>query len=363
MNRTYVTAGIILLAAVTWIASGRFKADDASSPAAPMAGDQPPTAAPAAVVPQVRVARLTAEPMVNDVVLQGRTAASRIVELKNEVRGRVDAVLVDRGARIKEGEPLIRLAVEERQHALEQARTLLAQRQIEFDAAVKLTSKGFNSEIELAQARANLEAARAGQRRAELELAHTLIKAPFPGVLNLRPVEVGDYLDVGKPVATIVDLNPVKVVGFVTERHVGQIRIGGVGHARIIGDIEREGRISYVSASADPVTRTFRVELEIPNPDLRVVDGLTAQIRLPLEQRLALRVSPAVLSLADDGAIGVKLVDESNRVRFRPVEILGKADNGVWLGGLPDPVTLITVGQEFVVPGQEVVPVPGGGVP
>jgi len=263
MSRSYIIAGIITVAAVAWIASGQIgggKAADAS------AGAQPEPVVQAPVVPAVRVARLSAEPMANEVVLQGRTQSERSVELKNEVRGRVEAVLAERGSRVKEGDAIVRLAVEGRQHALVQAKTLVAQRQIEYDAAAKLTSKGFNSEIELAQARTNLDAARAAFRQAELDLAHTVITAPFAGVLDTRPVNVGDYLDIGKPVATVVDLDPIRVVGFVSERQVAQLGVGGIGHALILDTVERDGRISYISATADPATRTFRARSTCRTP-------------------------------------------------------------------------------------------------
>ena len=118
-----------------------------------------------------------------------------------------------------------------------------------------------------------------------------------------------------------------------------------------------DGIVSYVGIVAHPLTRTYAVELEIANPDGRVIEGLTAELELPIAEVMAHRVSPAVLSLADNGEVGVKAVDDANRVVFHPVEILGGTEDSIWLGGLPDTLTMIVVGQEFVQPGQIVRPV------
>ncbi len=85
---------------------------------------------------------------------------------------------------------------------------------------------------------------------------------------------------------------------------------------------------------------------------------MTAELRLPAAERPAHRLSPAALTLSDAGAVGVKTVDADGRVRFREVEILADEPQGVWVAGLPETVTLITVGQEFVTEGQRVRPVP-----
>ncbi|MGQ9368661.1 efflux RND transporter periplasmic adaptor subunit [Azospirillum sp. ST 5-10] len=364
MNRSLVTAGVITVAAVAWVLSGQIGGGPASP--SPAGADGPAGAAPAPLQ-AVRVARLVARPMTAEIVLQGRTEAWRSVALRAEVRGRVEAVPVARGTVVAAGEVLVRLAVDDRPVRLEEARALLAQRHLEHRAAQSLNARGHNTDIQLAQAAAALEAARAAVRKAEIELAHTTIAAPFDGVLDERPVEVGDFLDTGNPVATVVDLDPMRIVGFAAESQIAALRLGQRGVARIIGGPDGaravEGRIAYVAATADPATRTFRVELEVGNADRAIVSGLTAQLRLPVGQRPAHFVSPSALSLADDGGVGVKVVDAEDRVRFLPVEIAGTTPDGVWLTGLPEELRLITVGHEYVAAGNPVKPVetPGGG--
>lgn len=366
MNRSLALAGAITVAAVAWVLSGQISGSpDQRGTDHRTAAPPPPPERPEPPPQVVRVARLTARPMISEVILQGRTEAWRTVDLRAEVRGRVEAVPVERGSPVTAGQVLVRLAVYERRALLEQAKALLAQRRIEYEAARALRQRGHNTEIELAGAKTQFDAAEAALRKAEVDLANTEIRAPFDGVLDRRPVNLGDFLDIANPVALVVDLDPIRVVGFASERSVAELRPGAKGHARIIGGTEVEGTIAYVAATADTATRTFRVELEVPNPDRRIVAGLTAQLRLPVATKVAHFVSPSALSLADDGAIGVKVVEGSGpgegRVRFLPVEIVGTTPEGVWLGGLPDEIRLITVGHEYVGAGNRVTPVEMGG--
>ncbi|MFC7332271.1 efflux RND transporter periplasmic adaptor subunit [Rhodocista pekingensis] len=356
MKRSYVVALTITLVAVVWMASGQF--------GGVVAQDAAPTEAPQQVreLVSVRVAVLGAEPLTSEVVVNGRSQAFRSVSIKAEVRGRVEAILAERGAAVAAAAPLVRIAVDARRADLEEARARVALRKTEWDAARRLADQGFSSEIRRAETKAAYEAALAAVKAAELALEKTEIKAPFEGIVDSRPVELGDFVDVGDPIATIVDLDPIKFVAYVGERHVRDLSLGGMAHARTLSGDEVEGRITFIAAAADPDARTFRVEVEAPNPGRAIVDGLTSSLRLPVAQRTAHRLSPAVLTLDDAGTIGVKTVDADDIVRFVPVRILSSDPAGIWVGGLPDTATVVIVGQEFVVDGQKVKPVsqPGG---
>lgn len=184
------------------------------------------------------------------------------------------------------------------------------------------------------------------------------MRAPFEGVVDDRVVEVGDYVDAKDPIATVVDLDPIKFVAFVTERDVYDLQVGNEAVIRMLDGQEIAGRITFLASRAGEAARTFRVEVEAPNPDRRIVAGLTSSLRLPVTTRLAHKLSPAVLTLDDDGTIGVKTVDAEDVVQFHPVTILGSTQDGVWLAGLPEQVRIVVVGQEFVVAGEKVRPVP-----
>jgi multidrug efflux system membrane fusion protein len=236
---------------------------------------------------------------------------------------------------------------------LAETEALIRQRELEHEAAERLVGDRFISEAELAGKFAELVAARAARERIALDIEHTWIRAPFDGVVYERLVEIGDYVAIGDPIAQIVDANPLIIVANVNERSIGGLTVGSTGRARVLGGPEITGEIRYLSPVADESTRSFRVELAIPNPDASLPVGTSAELMLGAESIVAHEVSSALLALADDGTIGVKIVDASSRVRFVPVEIVESTDNGGMLvTGLPAEAKIITVGQGFVTDGQ-----------
>ena len=347
-------AAVVLLAAAGWVLSGQFgsSADDGKTP--------PPKAAlPAAspsdpVLPPVRARILVAEPREVQVVVRGRTEVRRSVEVKAELPGRVTQVLVDKGTRVKAGDVLVKLAVDDRAAWLAEAEAAVRQRQIEYTAAKALAEKGYRAETKLAEAAALLDAAKAKVKRMEVEIAKLTIRAPFDGVVETRAAELGAFLKDGNPVATVVDEDPFLVVAQVSERDVGRLKVGQPGRARLVTGEEVEGRLRFIATSADAATRTFRVELEVPNRERTLRDGVTAELMLAAETVPAHFVSPAVLTLNEKGVVGVRTVDSGGAVDFRPVTIVADTINGVWITGLPERVTVITVGQESVKTGDRV---------
>jgi multidrug efflux system membrane fusion protein len=353
MKSSYAIAFLVALLAAGWILSGQL---GPSGPPAKAEDEQVVSLAVQPTPPQVQVRKQVAEPLTREITVTGETRASRRVILRAETAGPVVSVPVPRGSRVELGQVIARIALDDRSARLSQAQALLVQRQLEYDAAVKLAEKNFRAATSVAEANALLDAARAAVRIVEVNISKTTISAPFGGILDQRPVEVGDFLEIGAEVGLIVDLDPCLVVAQVSEREIDMLRLGGPGTATLVNGDVVEGRISYISAVADPATRTFRVELEVANPGGRIMEGLTSQLRLPVGVVSAHFMSRALLTLAGDGTVGVKAVDDDGIVRFYPVEIVDDMADGVWLSGPPPRFTLITVGQEFVRPGMRVEP-------
>ena len=348
MRRSTILAIVIAVVASAWVLSGQF-GERAANGEGVAAGVDDQDQTDSAPLTSVRTRQIVAQPMTDTLILHGRTVADRTVDIRAETFGVVDAVLVERGATVAVGTPLVRLNVNE---------ALLAQREIEHDAAAELNTRGFRSETDLAAARAALDAARAERHLAEIELGRTTIMAPFDGVVDDRMVEVGDYVDVGDTIARVVDLDPIRVIGQVAERHLGQVQPGTVGSVRLVDDRVVEGVVSFIGAIANETTRTYPVELEIENPDGSLIQGITAELRLPISQIEAHFLSPAVLTLSDDGQVGVRAVNGEGHVVFHAVDVVGGNADGVWVGGLPVSLDLIVVGQDFVQTGQPVEAVP-----
>ncbi len=352
MNKSYLIAAAAAIVLGAWMASGMLGRDEGARAGVTA---QEPAAGQAPMRVQVR--EQTARPVTRELVVQGQSEARRTVTLKAETAGSVAAIGAERGSRVQAGALLVELAMDEREARRRQAQALVRQRESEYAAARDLQRSGHQSKTRLDEALADLEAARAELARVEVDIDHTRITAPFPGVLHERTVEVGGYVDPGAPVATLVDDATLKVTGQVAQQSIGQLRQGQSARVRLITGQEATGAITYIAASADAATRTFRVEVEIPNPDGALAAGVSAEIHIPLETVAAHHLSPAALSLGDDGTLGVKTVDDAGRVAFHPVQIVRTAADGIWVTGLPEHARIITVGQGFVRAGEAVVAV------
>lgn len=354
MKRSIVAALILAAAVGAWIASGQLENGDADAKieAAAPAEAVVAEATGAAERPNVRIRTLTAEQYEREIVVRGRTEAVRLVEVKAEIDGHIEEILVEKGARVRAGDVLARLDMEDRVARMAEARARVDQRQLEYDAVRQLSERGYRAKTKFAEATALLESALAAVARMEEEIDDTEIRAPFAGIVEYRHIDIGDYVKQGAPVATVVDQDPYLVIGYVSEQDIGKLRLGNRGSAKLITGETLSGHIRYIASMAEPATRTFRIEIEVPNPFRTLRDGITAEIRIGVETIAAYFVSPAVLTLDDEGIVGVRLVDDEGRVAFHRAEIVGDGEGGMWLSDLPDTIRLITVGQEFVRTGD-----------
>jgi len=354
MRSSIFIAVVIAVAATAWIVSGQFGDTEGNTSVSNPQASEKTVAAPLIAV---RVKTVQAQIRTGYVLVNGRTEESRRVTLRAETRGPIVNVPGEEGHTLESGDVVARQKVEDRKARMAEAQALVRQREIEYKAAAQLAKKGFRSGTKLAEARAKLDAARAKTKSMSIDLSRTTIRAPFRGVLEKRNVEKGDFVKAGDKIASFVDLDPILAVGYVSERDVGALRVGRPGKVTMFDGTVVDGTVRYIASVADKKTRSFRVEMKIPNPDHRIRAGLTGELTLPLAEIYAHVVSPAVLTLADDGRIGVRVVDPTDIVRFVPVKILSHTPDGLWVTGLRNRDRLITVGHEFVKAGQKVRPV------
>jgi multidrug efflux system membrane fusion protein len=304
-------------------------------------------------LPAVRVLASRSQTFDSSVSVYGRTAPVRTSTLSAETSGRVTRIVADRGEAVGLDELILELDVRGRQERVTTARALVRQRELEHQAQVRLSRDSYVSEATLAGAVANLEAARGELRQAELDLQYRQLRAPYSGVVQDRMVEVGDFVSIGDPLVTFVDRSSLIVVGTIAEREIVGMVVGAAGSARLATGQVVSGRVRYIAPVADPDTRTFRVELEIPNDgDLR--GGVTTEMTLAGSTRAAHRIAPSLLTLNDSGQLGVKIVEDGDTVRFVNITILGSDDQGTWIGGLADQADIITFGQGWVRDGDMV---------
>ena len=351
LKPSYRAALVILALVVLWLGSG---AITGTGPAPDSTEAKTNTAS---AVPRVSVSTLVATKRDATVTLRGRTQALHSVDVRAEVEGVVKAIHFEKGDKVAAGDVLCEIKLNDRGAKLDQARALVAQTRKQHDVDLELQKDGFRSKTQVAASAASLEAALAARRTMQIQLANTKIKAPFDGYIDNRYVDVGDYMRVGDKCALLIAPEPFLAVGQVSEREVREIHAGDAATATLVTGETVKGKVRFVANKADDTTRTFRVEVQLPNPDNKLRDGVSADIRIPVRQLDAQKISPGILVLDDNGVVGVRAVVRG-MAHFMPVHIVSDGPEGMWVSGLPDKVTVITVGQEFVTDGEHVEAVP-----
>lgn len=326
--------------------------ETAATPVQP-ALSEAPRSGPGDAVP-VLVLDSTARSTASELIVRGRTEAARNVNVAAQTSGSVVSQPLRRGALVRKGQPLCELDPGIRAAELAEAEASLAEAAAEANASTRLKQKGFAAETTLKTRLARLEAAEARLDRVKWDIEQLIIRAPFDGVLESDTAELGTYLSAGAVCADVIDLSTVKVTGFVAEQEIDLLSVGQKTQARLINGIEAEGTIAFLSRMADAQTRTFAVEVIMPNPDGRIRDGMTAELRIALPERTGHLIPQSALTLDDAGRMGVRVV-EDDIARFKPVQILTDGLGGIWVGGLAEKARIIVVGQEFVRDGRSVI--------
>ncbi len=321
--------------------------------------DAPETAEPETNVIDVVTKISRAQPLESTLTLTGSTEASRTVDVRAETSGIV-LQAQRKGARVRKGDLLCQLDIGDRKARREAGIARLNQALVQARAQKTLSEKGFAASNTSSAAKTDAEVIRAEIMQIDLEIANLQIRAPFDGVVEGSTVEIGALLQMGNTCAQIMDPDPLRVVGFVPEFRIGALRLGNPATANLITGQKVQGGIVYIAQSADSATRTFKVEVEVPNSDYSLRDAVTADIEFPLDTKLAHKLPQSSMTLGDSGEIGV-MVAEGGKAKFRKVEILRDDTNGVWVTGLDNQATVIVVGQEYVSDGSTIKATPQDG--
>ena len=361
------------------------------------------TPAPSQIAQQdlvkVVVLRSTARQLDSAVIVRGQTAAARTVDVASETSAVVTSPPLRKGANVVAGETLCALDLGTRGAAKSEAEARLAEAKsrvpeaesrvaeaqarldetlIKLNAAEKLGQGGFSSTTQLATAqaavasaraslssaeaglnaaKAGIEAADAAVAGAEAEINRLTLTAPFDGLLESDTAELGSLLQKGSLCARVIQLDPIKLVGFVPETEVDRVTLGAPAQARLAaGNREIIGQVSFISRASDPSTRTFRIEIDVPNADLSIRDGQTAEIAISSAGVDAHLLPQSALTLNDEGTLGVRVIDDADVVGFVPIELIRDTPQGIWVMGLPHVSNVIVLGQEYVTAGVTVAP-------
>jgi multidrug efflux system membrane fusion protein len=355
--RFHKLAALAVLAGfAAWTATGEFS----SVGSAANEGEKKPEAAEQQPAAPLRTVAVVTPPRIQHaraIRISGHTDAEKRVTLATRVMGVIESLPVKQGQRVERGDLVMRLDARDKEAAVQMAESVVTQRQAEFDAAERLVGGGNAPKLQADQARAALATAKSQLESAKAELAQYAIYAPYNGVVDRVPVQRGSTILAGAEVATLINLDPLLAIGEVSERDLGYLKLGNTAKITLVDGTETEGTLRYISRDASSATRTFRIEVAIPNEDKTLPAGMTAEINLRTEPTDSVMLPRSVVTLSADGDLGIRAVDKDNKVVFFPIDLVDDTPKGLVLAGIPADARVIVAGQDLVTEGDEVKPV------
>ena len=407
MKKSIFIASFILLVVVGWIGSGQFtdvNAQDDTSPTTDLSNETVEKVVVEDTGNKVEVKEFNFSQIDQSIELQGQTTHNKKIDVKSETTGNIINIAFKRGDKVSKGDELIKISIENRKELLNSAikdldrlnkelelneknkinrlsqnKELIKLYEIEFASAKQLIDKGLSSKSKLSLASFNLANARSDQedilitfesqqssigaqianvrsqlKNIELDIDKTVINSPFSGIISDKMIEESEYITPGNIMFTIIDLNPIKIQGYLSEFDVNKVSLGTKAIIENTNGLKKNGTISFISPSAETSTRTFEITIEADNADLSFKSGITTKITIAGSELKAHKIPPSILTLQDDGTVGVKAVNDENIVIFYPTTSVKDTIDGIWVSGLPDKVNLIVTGQEYVAVGESV---------
>ena len=307
---------------------------------------------------KVRIVMVSPESWRDRLVVRGQTKATAIVPVRAQVNGILLERLVNKGDQVAKNQIVCKIDVGSRAAHLARVQAQFTKAEADHTANSKLVEKGIVSRNMLNTMKASLDAAKAEISEAKLKLERSDIRANAAGVVQDPIAEVGDMLSVGSACVTLVQSDPIKFTGQISETDIDKFEIGADAEIELVSGKFVTGKVHYISPSADSKTRTFLTEIEIPNKDRKIRDGMTARAKINLPKVNAYRISPGWITLSDEGAIGVRVVDKNSIVQFVPIKIISQKKDAFWVQGLESGSQVISLGQEFVLAGEKVIAIP-----
>lgn len=353
LPRHRLLALVVLLLAGLWVLTGHFASVGSEAAHAEAAKAAEP--APEVQKRTVAAVRPMPEPYTRQIRLSGKTEADKLAVLAARANGVIEALGVEPGRMIAQGTVVLRLEGAEAQAGVRTAEDQLKQATERLTVGEALNAKGSLPEMEITSRRAAKSAAEAALSQAQSAADRLQLLAPFAGTVDAVNVEIGEWVQSGAPIATLIALDPIIVKAEVSERDVSHVALGAKAVVRLVSGVEMEGTVRHIARQASDTTRTFAVEVALANPDGLIPSGMTAELRLSAETRPALAVPRSVLTISEEGLVGLRVVGDDNIARFAPVELIDDAEGGFMVAGVPEGVRVIVAGQDLVRNGDAVI--------
>ena len=355
-----VLAIIVFVAAAAWVLSGKFTAvgTESEAVAEPVAAAEPVAVEPVVALVALRtVAAITPTfaDHAREIRVAGVTEADKRAVLAARSNGIVAELGVSQGDEIAIGALVLRLYGADATAAVARAQAALAQATEQLGVGETLFSRGSLPEMEITARRAAKTAAEAALSEEQATADRLMLNAPFAGIVDSVDVERGEWVQAGTPITTILSLDPIVVKAEVSELDVGYVAVGGPANVRLVNGAEMQGTVLHVARQASEQTRTFVIEVALPNPDRLIPAGMTAELRLSVAAQPAVIVPRSVITLSDEGVIGLRVVGPDNLAQFVPITLIDDTEAGLVVAGVPQGVRIITAGQDLVRDGDQVI--------
>ena len=213
------------------------------------------------------------------------------------------------------------------------------------------TAQNYRSELEVAQNMARVESARASLAVLETQLKDSTITSPVSGLLETLHVEKGERMRRDAAAATILGMDTLSVIVAVPQNDIAQISVGDMVDIKISGAGSNTGKVAKISSRSNQATRTFDVEVLVQNKDRKLRGGVTVEASIDVGTIAAFGLSPAHLSVSSDGSLFAK-ISVDGVVQTVDVDMVRSGGEKVFVSGLPDGATVLTIGQAFVEAGD-----------
>jgi len=338
MNKT-ATLGLLLVAlaggaGLGWLASMRYAAAPAAAVSAPKPAPQPAPQPDAVAVETMRVAQAAVD---RGITAVGSLRSDETVMLRPEVAGLIREINFQEGQPVKKGQVLLRLDDAIARAELAQASANLALAQSQNNRAASLQAEGFISKQGRDEAASNLKVQQAAVALARARLEKTVIVAPFAGVIGLRNVSVGDYVNAGQDLVQLEAINPLKLDFRIPELYLTQVRAGQALDVRFdaLPEVQRAGKVIAISPVVDAGGRSILVRAQVPNDptdgdNSLLRPGLFARVQLLFAREDVLVVPETALAPAGQVQYVYRVVNDQTEARAERVEVaIGQRRDGL----------------------------------
>ena len=291
---------------------------------------------------------------VDTIKVIAKTEALSVIELRSQTNGVIKKIYNNKGDDVNKGDIICEIEKNDKEEILNSAKADYYDAQTKYDSKLKLVEQDFISKNSLISEKTNLEKTRAVLRKAELQIDYLKIVSPLTAKINDIPSQEGELLANGDVCAVLVNHDPIIVSGNVSEKNISKFKVGMPTKVSFIDGSQKSGKVTYISNIAEPATRSFTIEVTVKNNQNIIRVGTTAEIYIEKEMKNIHLIPSSILSLSDEGIIGIKIIKNDNTVDFIPVDILNLNNDGAYISNLPQSIKVITVGQDYVMPGEKV---------